>query len=248
MLAAGLTDVGLSRKQNQDAIFVSAEPIGPLPNLFIVADGMGGHKAGDVASRRAIEVICDCVQSFRMPELVQPENYLDLLIYGTQQANDAIYHEGLMSPDKRGMGTTLTLCVVNSKRIFFVHIGDSRGYRFADGRLEQITTDHTYVEELLKSKKITKEEALAHPQRHMVTKVLGMQGPCEADGLIVKKDGTKTVLLCSDGLSNMIDFDTLQIAAGGLAAPAMRAKSLVGEANKKGGHDNISVIIIDLKR
>ena len=247
MIAAGFTDVGLSRKHNQDAIFVSTEQVGPLPNLFIVADGMGGHNAGDVASCRAIEIVCDYVRNFRAAYLVQPDDYLDLLINAAQRANDAIYFEGIESLEKKGMGTTLTLCVIHEEKIIVVHIGDSRAYKVTRDKIEQITTDHTYVEELLQARRISKEQAKTHPRRHVVTKVLGIKGPCGADGLVVPGIDARAVLLCSDGLSNMLDNETILSIVNSLAPPNERALTLISEANSKGGHDNISAIIIDIK-
>ena len=247
MIAAGFTDVGLSRKHNQDAIFVSAEEVGPLPNLFIVADGMGGHNAGDVASNRAIETVVDYVRNFRAATLVQPDDYLDLLINAAQRANDAIFSEGIESAEKKGMGTTLTLCVIHEDKIIVVHVGDSRAYRVAYGKIEQITTDHTFVEELLQAKRISKEQAKIHPRRHVVTKVLGMKGPCGAEGLVLSSADTRAVLLCSDGLSNMLDNETILGIVNSSGSPSARALTLIGEANLKGGHDNISAIIIDIK-
>ena len=247
MIAAGFTDVGLSRKHNQDAIFVSTEHVGPLPNLFIVADGMGGHNAGDVASSRAIEVICDYVRNFRAAHLVRPDDYLDLLINAAQRANDAIYMEGIESLEKKGMGTTLTLCVIHEGKVIVVHIGDSRAYRITRADIEQITTDHTYVEELIQAKRISKEQAKTHPRRHVVTKVLGTKGPCGADGIVVSGMDAVSVLLCSDGLSNMLDNETILSIVNSSGTPSSRALTLIGEANLKGGHDNISAIIIDIK-
>ena len=247
MIAAGFTDVGLSRKHNQDAIFVSLEQVGPLPNLFIVADGMGGHNAGDIASSRAIETLVDYVRNFRAATLVEPDDYLDLLINAAQRANDAIFYEGNESIEKKGMGTTLTLCVVHGQKIIVVHIGDSRAYRVTSEKIVQITTDHTYVEELIQARRISKEQAKTHPRRHVVTKVLGMKGPCGADGLVIPTADTKAVLLCSDGLSNMLDNETILRIVNSSGTPSARALTLIGEANLKGGHDNISAIIIDFK-
>ena len=247
MIAAGFTDVGLSRKHNQDAIFVSTEEVGPLPNLFIVADGMGGHNAGDVASSRAIETVVDYIRNFKLSSIIQPDDYLDLLINAAQRANDAIFSEGVDSIEKKGMGTTLTLCVIHDVKIFIVHIGDSRAYRVTRDKIEQVTTDHTYVEELIQARRISKEQAKTHPRRHVVTKVLGTQGPCGADGLVVSVADTKAVLLCSDGLSNMLDNETILRIINSSGTPSARALTLIGEANLKGGHDNISAIIIDFK-
>ena len=247
MVAAGFTDVGQTRKHNQDSIYVSTGRVGPLPNLFIVADGMGGHNAGDVASKRAIEVVCAYLQSSGQTSLTEPDEYLDLLVGAAEHANDEIYNEGSESFDKRGMGTTLTLCVVNGGFILVVHVGDSRAYKItSDSNIEQITTDHTYVEELLAANRISPEQARTHPRRHVVTKVLGTRGPCQADGMAVPAEGISAVLLCSDGLSNMLDNDAIKDIMTNPSQVPARALCLISEANAKGGHDNISAIIIDL--
>ena len=247
MHAAGLTDIGNSRAQNQDSIYVSTAPLGPLPNLFIVADGMGGHNAGEVASQKAVEGVIDYIQNFQAAAFVTPDNYLDLLTAAVQEANTKITQIAMDDKTKQGMGTTLTACVVTDEKIYITHIGDSRAYTITPRTINQITTDHTYVAQMLQAGEITQDEALMHPNRHMITRVLGAQGLFEADGIVRPAKTVHSVLLCSDGLSNALNDETLKEIVRRKTPAEDRVKTLVNEANLRDGRDNISAIIIDLK-
>ncbi|MCL2386155.1 MAG: Stp1/IreP family PP2C-type Ser/Thr phosphatase [Defluviitaleaceae bacterium] len=250
MYAAGFTDTGVARSQNQDSIFVCNKPIGPFPNLFIVADGMGGHNAGDVASAMAVAKFSGYIRGYGASPYILPENYLDLLVSAAQHAGGEIIKLAETEETMRGMGTTLTACVIAGEKIFIAHIGDSRAYSINMFGVKQLTTDHTYVEELLQSGKVSKKEALAHPKRHVLTRVLGIPGTggMEIDGIVRELGESAAILMCSDGLSNMIDNDTLVRIVNGLGYVENRAGYLVDEANRRGGHDNISVILIDIVR
>jgi len=248
MFAAGLTDKGQTREQNQDAILVACEPLGPLPNLFIVADGMGGHNAGDVASTQAITFMYDYIRNFQAAEFVQPENYLDLLVTAVQGANSVLCKMANENDDMYGMGTTLTACVVAEEKLILAHVGDSRAYTITPNSITQLTADHTYVEEMVQAGQLTAKEALTHPKRHVITRVLGSQISFEVDGIVMPIEEATTVLLCSDGLSNMLDDSTIKGIANGVGFVEHRTKFLVEEANAHGGHDNISAILIDINK
>jgi len=248
MYAAGLTDKGKTREQNQDTIFVASEPFGPFPNLFIVADGMGGHNAGEVASVEAVTHMTDYIRSFDVAEFVQPDNYLDLLVTAVQKANSKICEMAKKDSKLSGMGTTLTACVVADDKMFFAHVGDSRAYAITSKNINQLTADHSYVGQMVQTGQISKEEALTHPQRNVITRVLGVQSPFEVDGLVLPINETVTVLLCSDGLTNMLEDSKIKEISEGVGFVEHRARFLVEEANSRGGHDNISVILIDIKR
>jgi len=248
MYAAGKTDVGLTRSQNQDSIYVSATPVGPLPNLFIVADGMGGHNAGDEASKQAVKLISGYISDFPAAAFVKPDNYLDLLVNAVQFAGGMVYSQAEEDPAKKGMGTTVTACVVRDEKIVIAHIGDSRAYAVSPERITQLTTDHTYVEQLLKTGRLTPEEARNHPRRHVLTRVLGAPGHCEVDGIVPDISDATAVLLCSDGLSNMLDNEKIMEMVNSLGHVEDRVHAMVNEANRRGGHDNISAILIDIKR
>jgi protein phosphatase len=250
MYAAGFTDVGITRSQNQDTILVWNKPLGPFPNLFIVADGMGGHKAGDVASRVAVAKFSEFVCDFAAQDFIQQDNYLDLMMSAAQHANEAIIKEAASDEAMSGMGTTLTAAVITDDKIFISHIGDSRVYAVNQQGIKQLTSDHTFVEELLQTGRVSEEEARVHPRRHVLTRVLGIEknGNFAVDGIVKELGDATAILLCSDGLSNMLDNDSMMRIINGLGYVEHRARYLIDEANKKGGTDNISAVLIDIKK
>lgn len=248
MYAAGLTDVGVTRSQNQDAIFVCNNAIGPLPNLFIVADGMGGHNAGDVASNLAVEKFTGFIRDFAAQDFIRPENFLDLLVSAAQHAGKEITEKAESDESMMGMGTTLTACVITDEKVFIAHIGDSRAYAVNMLNMNQLTNDHTFVNELLQTGRVSEEEAKTHPKRHVLTKVLGVPGFAEIDGLIFDIGDAAAILLCSDGLSNMLEEEAMMRIINGLGYVEHRTRYLIDEANKKGGRDNISAVLIDVGR
>jgi len=251
MYVAGMKDVGKVRSQNQDEFFVCNEPIGPFPNLFIVADGMGGHKAGDVASKTAVDVFSQYIRGFFMQNYVIPNNYADLMTNAAVAANKAIMEKAEADNSMRGMGTTLTACVVAHNTAYINHIGDSRAYAITHTEIRQLTTDHTYVNEMIKLGRITEEEAHNHPKRHMLTKVLGASeklGDLGMENISIPIHDVNFILLCSDGLTNMLDDEIMKRIVLGVGYVENRIKSLVDEANKRGGQDNITAVLIEIKR
>ncbi|MCL2372680.1 MAG: Stp1/IreP family PP2C-type Ser/Thr phosphatase [Defluviitaleaceae bacterium] len=248
MYVAGITDVGVVREQNQDMIFYKNGWVGPLPNLFVVADGMGGHNAGDVASSRAVEAFCQYIEGYSIAQLVQPTDYLDLLVTAAQKANADVYNASSTNPALHGMGTTFTACVIEGGRAFTVHVGDSRLYKIDSDKITQLTRDHTFVEAMIQAGQLTEEEAKNHPKRHMLTQVLGTKPTVEMDGHVFELAGVESLLLCSDGLSNMIDDEGLKAIIKRDGIVDHRTMTLLDEANARGGTDNISVILIDIGR
>lgn len=248
MYVAGLTDIGRSRSQNQDSIFFTSVPIGPLPNLFIVADGLGGHNAGEVASTKAVEFITEYVRDFKAAEFVKSDNYLDLLVTAVQGANTKVCEMAKINPEMRDMGTTLTACIITDEKIVLAHVGDSRAYSITKDEINQLTADHSYVESMVKTGEITAEEALTHPDRHMITRVLGMPKLFEVDGAVKPIGDTVSVLLCSDGLTNMLDDQKIKDIVRGTGFIEHRVKFLIEEANMRGGLDNISAVLIDINK
>jgi protein phosphatase len=247
----GLSDKGITRSQNQDAIFHSDVAVGPLPNLYIVADGMGGHNAGEVASAMAIDLIPKFLQNHPLHVdklgLIKPDNYLDLLVTAVQHAGRAIVAMAEAEPEKKGMGTTLTACCIHNRLMLVAHIGDSRAYGISPTQIQRLTKDHTYVDELLQAGRISAEEAATHPKKHVLTRVLGAPGHCDVDGLVVELgNSTTSVLLCSDGLTNMVDDKQLLKLINVFAPTEERTDAMVQAANAAGGQDNISVVLIDL--
>jgi len=249
MYASGLTDTGVTRSQNQDSIFVSLRSVGPLPNLFIVADGVGGHKAGDIASKIAVEYVAGYIFNYPMAPFVQPADYLDLLLSAVQEANLVIKDFANENKEEmEGMGTTFTACVVEEKKLYIAHIGDSRAYKITNDKIEQITIDHTYVQKLVSLGQITAEEAKVHPKRNVITHALGMDLQSQLDGYVIPHEGKFSILVCSDGLTDMLDDAEIKEIISGDLNIHERTQLLINEANYRGGLDNISAIIIDVGR
>ena len=236
-----MTDKGLVRTHNEDsAKFIKpSKKLEHLGYLGIVADGMGGHRAGEVASSLAVETIAE--QYYKKAD--DPETGLYLAL---SKANRLIWKKAKAHPACEGMGTTCTAVVIFNSRIYLAHIGDSRLYIFKQGMLTQISTDHTYVHELLNQGVITPEEARVHPERNMLTRVLGTQYSFRADILEVPQPFEKgdRLLLCSDGL---YDYFSREELAGLLTEPVLgnAAQNLVDTAKQRGGHDNITVLLIE---
>ena len=239
MNPVGMTDKGRRRKNNEDAFFVSEGAFFGLPNLFIVADGMGGHKAGEVASAEAIKFFKQYCEThpFTQTEI------LDYLIAGCAYANNAVYEMAEKNYDYFGMGTTFTVCVAENGRLYIAHIGDSRAYAVYGHKIKQLTTDHTYVCEMQKIGQITDEEARTHPNRNMLTKVLGVEKDAQFDGLFFDLRDVKKILMCSDGLTTMLDDGEILALCGGDNKKI--AQELIDQANYRGGTDNITLIAFD---
>jgi PPM family protein phosphatase len=228
---AGRTDVGRQRTANEDSLFVS-------PPLFAVADGMGGAKAGEVASAVAVEAV------EAAPESSEPaEAQLAEIV---RAANRRIYDLAVADESRRGMGTTLTLAKVHGDEVSLAHVGDSRAYRMREGRLEQLTRDHSLVAELERSGQITAEAAEHHPQRSIITRALGPEPDVEVDTYTLTVRDGDVFLICSDGLTSMISDEEVASIVRSAASLDEAAEALVRAANQSGGKDNITVILFRL--
>ena len=247
MKAASLTAVGLVRNHNEDVIFVTTNPIGPLPNLFIVADGMGGHNAGEVASQKSVEFSCKFLQNSPKIAAATPEDIRNLLATAAEQANANVYKLAAQDPELKGMGTTFSACAVLEDTLVTAHIGDSRIYLVTSSDIMQITTDHSYVAELVKAGSITSKEAKTHPKRNQLTRTLGNEPLVKADGAMHSLNNIRSVLLCSDGLTDMLSDDEIMNLVNLDVSAEERVQALIDAANSQGGEDNISAIIIDVK-
>jgi protein phosphatase len=230
------TDVGRLRSVNEDSL-VAAVP------LFAVADGMGGHAGGEVASRVALETL---QQRF----VGTAERTTDGLVRAIQDANAAVYERSLGTASLRGMGTTLTAVALverdGHERLAVVNVGDSRTYVVQDGILLQITRDHTYVEDLVAAGEITPDEARVHPQRHIITRALGIEHDVQVDAWEATPGAGDRYLICSDGLFNEVDDGQIGAVLTGTVDPQDAADELVALANDAGGRDNVSVVIVDV--
>ena len=244
MFGFGKTDIGQVRPKNEDSIYVSNEPVGKLSNLYIVADGMGGHKAGQVASNTAIEAFIAYLDKYQPDSTEEP---LDMLIGGINMANEAVYKLGCSYEEYGDMGTTMVAATIEGNNIYVAHVGDSRLYRITDGRIEQITNDHSLVAEMVKAGQITEEEARVHPQRNCITRAVGTDRNVVSDGLIVRVKENDTIVMCSDGLNTMLENrEILDIAGNRSLAIEERVNMLIDTANNNGGKDNISAVVIDI--
>ncbi len=248
-IGLGKSVIGKVRSNNEDSILVCNETVGELPNLFVVADGMGGHNAGEVASAKSIDFFKEFVSNYRFPNDSPGKNGVKfqtegLIEKGIVFANEKIYNMSTDNRNQNGMGTTFSACVISGNELCFGHVGDSRIYLISKTGIRQITIDHTYVNEMVISGELTLEQAKNHPKRNMLTRALGTEDTVLIDNDTLYVSDEETVLLCSDGLTSMIsETDIFNIINSQPNKEATLSK-LVDLANEKGGFDNISVIII----
>jgi serine/threonine protein phosphatase PrpC len=225
------TDTGRKRRTNEDSYVCE-------PPLFAVADGVGGAQAGEIASRLAAGTLRES------PGAGTPEEQVVALI---QEANRRVYEHAGEDQARRGMGTTVTAALALDDRVVIGHVGDSRGYRVRDGALEQLTEDHSLVAELVRSGKLSPEEAENHPQRSVITRALGTNPDVDIDLFATDAGPGDLFMLCSDGLTTMVDDETiLELLEKGRADLDATAKSLIAAANRGGGEDNITVVLFEI--
>ena len=239
MEACALTDVGQKRSMNQDFIYASTEPIGSLENLFIVADGMGGHQAGDFASRFVVE---NLVRFFETP--YPDRDVHGILKEGIRKVNRELYKRACETPELSGTGSTLVMATIKGNVLYVANIGDSRLYLLR-GELEQITKDHSYVEELVALGKLKRGSRDYLEQKNIITRAVGVSDEVDTDLFALKLKSGDQILMCSDGLSNMVDELEIEYIIRSENSAQARAKALVDAANRSGGLDNISVILIE---
>ena len=228
VVAAAATDIGRVREQNEDSFLVE-EP------LFAVADGMGGHRGGEVASRLALQTL---ESLFR-----RGSGDLDEQV---QEANRAVFERSMLDRRVAGMGTTLTAALFEGDRVRLAHVGDSRAYLLRDGELHQLTEDHTLVRRMVAEGEITEEEARVHPHRNVMTRAIGTDMWVDVDDLVVEMRAGDRLLLCTDGLTGMVPEDRIREVLVDTPDPQLAADRLVAEANEAGGVDNITVVLVDL--
>lgn len=239
MNSTGRTDTGRKRSNNQDSIFISDTPVGPLPNLYIVADGMGGHAAGDFASRYAINVVIDFIRKSTV------RNPISLLKRALVYANSELYKEAEKDKEKSGMGTTMVAAVLTEKKLYVANIGDSRLYVIND-RIIQVTMDHSLVEELIRSGQLERNKGRNHPEKNIITRAMGSRGEAMPDFFEIDVNPGDQILMCTDGLSNMVEDDEIRDIVEDSATSEDAVSSLINRANYYGGNDNVSVIIVSI--
>jgi protein phosphatase len=230
LLVGSRTDVGLVRDHNEDSLLV-------MPPLYVIADGMGGHAAGEVASEIAVHTFEDAGITEADPGALRR---------AVIESNNSIIEAAREGLGKIGMGTTLTAAVIEESQLLIAQVGDSRAYLLQNGRLRQVTRDHSYVEELISSGHITRAEARTHPKRSIITRALGSDPTVLPDLYEMRIHGGDRLLLCSDGLSSMLDIGVIQSVLAENPDPQKAADALIDAANEAGGHDNITVIIVNI--
>ncbi|MGH9067420.1 MAG: Stp1/IreP family PP2C-type Ser/Thr phosphatase, partial [Acidimicrobiales bacterium] len=236
--AGSATDVGRVRRINQDRALESA-------SLFAVADGMGGHVGGEVAAQTAIDGLRAAW------EAAGPDPHrAEALVGAVQDANRAVWGRALADQDLRGMGTTLTAVALvdqgEGDELALANVGDSRAYLLSAGQLTQLTADHSLVAEAVRSGELSAEEALSHPKRHILTRVLGLEPEVDVDAWRMAPVAGDRILLCSDGLFNEVEEADLAGVLAGISDPAEAAATLVALARDHGGSDNITVVVVDV--
>ena len=231
--SAGKTDPGRVRRRNEDAFVVD-------PPLFAVADGMGGAQAGEVASRLAAAAF----REYREADELAPEERVQAII---KEANRRIYDRARTDSEVSGMGTTVTAALLSDGGVVIGHVGDSRAYRIRDGRLEQLTEDHSLVADLMRSGRLTPEEAEGHPQRSVITRALGTDPDVDVDTLVIEAAAGDLFLLCSDGLSTMVSEPDVLRTVERANTLDEAARDLVRAANTGGGEDNVTVVLFRLE-
>ncbi len=235
-----ISDKGMLRKNNEDSAF--AKEIGKF-TLLILADGMGGHSGGEVASKMAIEEISSFLED-KLTEKMLPGQIMLLISEALESANEKIFALSKSDIDLIGMGTTCDVCLVLESTAYIAHIGDSRVYKIsASGEIKKLTRDHSLIEFMLENGTITPDEAINHPQKNIILRAIGISDTIEPDIFHEKISPCDVILLCSDGLTNMLDESTIKDTVLFEAEPRKIAEKLVKLANDAGGADNITVVI-----
>ena len=239
MKSYSITDVGQKRTVNQDFVFTSETPVGNLPNLFEVADGMGGHKAGDFASSYAVEVLLSTIRED------ENSNPVKIIRAAIETANTQLLREASDNEAMSGMGTTMVLVTIVGHYAYVANVGDSRLYLIDENKISQITKDHSLVEEMVRMGEISRDDARNHPDKNIITRALGAGRDVDVDFFDVRLTPGDILLLCSDGLSNMVpDEDIRQVI---LTSETLEeaGRRLVSMANDNGGRDNIAVVLVE---
>ncbi len=232
MIAASYTETGKKHNKNQDSCYISCEED---KGIFIVADGMGGHAAGDIASKTAIEVIKENLTKYSEKTLKE----------ALKKANLAVYEKSKSQAEFEGMGTTIAMCLIEKNKIIAAHIGDSRLYVIENGEIVYVTKDHSYVQQLVEQGEISEEEAKKHPMKNIITNALGVETDVLTDTEILKRKNGY-IVICSDGVSNVLDEGQI-IEIITKNKPEKAAKLLCSKAAAAGSTDDLTSIVIDLR-
>ena len=232
------TDKGQRRHMNQDYVFATNQPIGELPNLFLLADGMGGHKAGDYASRYTVDTLKDYIQ-----EKQQPMPEIRLIQEGIGEVNRRLFQMSEQNQNLNGMGTTLVIAYIDGTSLTVGNIGDSRAYLIHGNSIRQITRDHSYVEEMVRRGLMRRGSQEYMSSRNIITRAVGIEPEVEADFFEVELSEGDYLLLCSDGLTNMVDNESIRTIVREQTTVQEKVQALIDMANINGGKDNIGIVL-----
>lgn len=238
MRACAMTDIGRVRTANQDYVYASTDSVGMLPNLFLVADGMGGHKAGDYASRYISEHLVEHLKQAGNSEIIP------LLREGIEKVNKMLYQESRDRAELNGMGTTLVAAVIEDSIMYVANVGDSRLYQIRN-KLKQITRDHSYVEELVSLGQMERGSRDYREKKNIITRAVGTEEKLDIDFFEVSLEPGDYILMCSDGLSNMLEDAEMEEIICSELELGEKAEKLITVANDNGGKDNIGVVLIN---
>lgn len=237
MQIQALTDIGLKRAVNQDFIFQSIQPVGVFPNLFILADGMGGHRSGDFASKYLTETMVGYISRNKSEDIIK------VLKSAIGMSNTLVYEKSHSDPALSGMGSTMVAAVIRNGMLTVANVGDSRLYIIRDG-ITQVTKDHSYVEEQVELGNISRYSDEYNKNKNIITRAVGIEDTVKADFFEVDLVKNDYILICSDGLTNMVDDDSIFAIISGHGSLQYKANTLIAAANENGGNDNIAVILI----
>lgn len=233
-----MTDVGRKREMNQDYVFATDQPVGPFPNLLVVADGMGGHKAGDFASKYTVNVLR---QELEKSSTDKPGDILKRVVV---TANNELIRVADTDVKLEGMGTTLVAATIIGNTLYFANVGDSRLYLISD-KIRQLSKDHSLVEEMVRLGGIKAEEAKNHPDKNIITRAIGVKNDVEADIYEYRLKKGDMILMCTDGLSNMVEDEDMFDIVKGARDIVEAVEMLIEKANSNGGRDNIGVVMAE---
>ena len=232
-----LTDVGCVRSINQDYVFATKDKVGKLPNLFIVADGMGGHKAGDFASKYTVETFTDLVRKENR------EGPISIIQEGIKTVNKMLLSKANESEDYEGMGTTLVIATLIKNSLYIANVGDSRLYILSD-ELSQITRDHSYVEEMVDIGEMNRDDDIYKSKKNIITRAIGAGPEVMADFFEIRIKPGDIILMCSDGLTGMVSDDKIKAILELDISIKEKCEMLIKTANDNGGKDNVGVVLI----
>lgn len=249
MKAYSITDIGQTRHMNQDYVYCEETNVGSLPNLFIVADGMGGHNAGDYASRFCVEAFVQRIKKEhelnKANDAIYGKTPIGIISDALQHANHLLIEEASSKEELQGMGTTFVVASIYDAFMYVANVGDSRLYVIKDN-MEQITSDHSLIQEMVRNGELDPEEAKNNPNKNIITRAIGANAKVVPDYFEIELQKGDLILMCSDGLTNMLeDEEILSIVKGASGDLFAAVKNLVEAANANGGKDNISIIIIE---